>query len=227
MATVLKNIVRFAGLNVGVPVAIAHGINLDGRALVPELVVPSTGPFTVVVDATNVTVTRTASSPGAAVDIYVEWFYTPERVFDPQNDPPAGLPFIVGVGGAGGTAGVGPEPIWAGGRESYGTNTPSLVVGAFEFDKSSYMFSAIRFRAVAAQGDTVNAEVELFNVTDAATVVTLTFTTTAQAFMQSADIQASLPAASKIYEVRIQLAAAPGNSNDSVELYNAALEVIP
>lgn len=225
MATVLKNIVRFAGLGVGVPASLPHGLNLDGRAIVPELVLPNTGPFTVVVDATDVTVTRTNDSPGAAVDVYVEWFYTPERVFDPQNDPPAGLPLVVGVGGVGG-GGIGPASFWIGGRESYDQQTPQLVVGAIEFDKSRYSFSTIRFRAVGAKGDTVNAEVELFNVTDAASVATLTFTTTAQALQQSADIAASLPASSKIYECRINLAGAPGG-NDSVELYKAELEVTP
>jgi hypothetical protein len=44
--------------------------------------------------------------------------------------------------------------------------------------------------------------------------------------MESADITGSLPAASKIYEVRINLAGAPGAS-DSVELYKAELELVP
>jgi hypothetical protein len=118
MATVLKNIVRFAGLVEGNPVALPHGINLDGRALTPELVIPNAGPFTIAVDATNVTVTRTADSPGDSVDVLVEWFYTPERVFDPQNNPPAGFPIIIpgaGVGGSGSGVGGGDidSELWA------------------------------------------------------------------------------------------------------------------
>lgn len=124
-------------------------------------------------------------------------------------------------------AGSGPLPIWTGGRESYATNTPALVVGAFSFDKSRYTsFSAIKFRALGAIGDTTSGLVELYNVTDASSVSTLTFTTTAQALKESADIQASLPASAKIYEVRIYLNSAPAGS-DSVELYSAALEIIP
>jgi hypothetical protein len=137
---------------------------------------------------------------------------------------------VVNVGAAddsgGGGAGTGPTSIWAGGRETYDQETPQLVVGAFEFQADRYTFSTATFRAVAARGDTVNAEVELFNVTDAVTVATLTFSSTAQAMMESADITGSLPAASKIYEVRINLAGAPGAS-DSVELYKAELELVP
>jgi len=116
--------------------------------------------------------------------------------------------------------------IWAGGRASYGLNTPALVVGAFEFNKSSYSFSTIKFRAVGARGDSVTAVVELYNLSDASSVATLQFTNTATTLQESADISASLPAVSKLYEVRIYLNSAPGAS-DSVELFSAFLQVNP
>lgn len=138
-----------------------------------------------------------------------------------------GTPIVnVGAGNDGGAGGIGPISIWAGGRESYAFEAPELVVGAFEFQADRYAFDTATFRAVAARGDVVDAEVELFNVTDAVTVATLVFSSTSQALMQSADITGSLPDASKIYEVRVKLAGAPGGS-DSVELYKAELELVP
>ncbi len=100
MATTLKNVIQFTGLVVGVPQSLPHGINLDGRALTPQFTTPSEGPFDVSVDNTNVTVERTASSPDGDVDVYVEYFYSPESVFPPPEGTfPAGIPFILSPGG--------------------------------------------------------------------------------------------------------------------------------
>ncbi len=88
MATQLRNIVRFNALVVGVPVITAHDLNNNGRALVPDLVIPDLGGFTVAVDATNVTVTRTADAPGGAVDVFVVHWHTLTRVFGPTNPKP-------------------------------------------------------------------------------------------------------------------------------------------
>ncbi|KKM25809.1 hypothetical protein LCGC14_1591220 [marine sediment metagenome] len=92
MATQLRNIVRFAGLVVGLPVVTAHDLNNNGRALVPDFVIPTPGGFDVAVDATNVTVIRTADAPGGAVDVYVVHWHTLTRLFGPWNPPPGMLP---------------------------------------------------------------------------------------------------------------------------------------
>ena len=96
MASQLLNIARFAGLVVGVPVAVAHDLNQDGRALTPDFVAPTLGGFTVAVDATNVTVTRTVDAPGGAVDVWVEFKHTLLREFgsitpSPGNQPEGSL----------------------------------------------------------------------------------------------------------------------------------------
>jgi hypothetical protein len=101
MATQLKSIVRFTGLVVGVPSVLPHGLNIDNVAQVPDLVAPSQGIFTIVADATNVTVTRTAADP-AAVDVFCEVWHTEDRSFGPFGpSQPTGLvprPFILRPG---------------------------------------------------------------------------------------------------------------------------------
>jgi hypothetical protein len=103
--TQLINIVRFNGLVVGVPVAQAHSINVNGQAQTPDLVIPSIGGFTVTVDATNVTVTMTAATTATAVDVYVQRWHSYLRSFGPfgpsQPANLAPLPLVVqpGVGG--------------------------------------------------------------------------------------------------------------------------------
>lgn len=109
-------------------------------------------------------------------------------------------------------------------RGSHALNTPPLIVSAFEFNRSAFTALTIKFRAIAAKGNTVQANVELYNVTDAVSVAILNFTSTATALQVSGDLTGSLPAASKIYEVRIYLNAVPG-VGDSAELYSAALEI--
>ncbi|NIO41526.1 MAG: hypothetical protein GTO41_15935, partial [Burkholderiales bacterium] len=92
MATQLRNTVRFSGLVLGVPVSIAHNLNNNGRALVPDLVMPTLGGFTVTADDTDVTVTRTIDAPGGAVDVYVVSWHSFDRVFGSTNPPPGNLP---------------------------------------------------------------------------------------------------------------------------------------
>lgn len=120
---------------------------------------------------------------------------------------------------------TGPVQFWAGGRETYDLDAPALLVGALQFNKGLYTFSAIRFKAVAARGDAVDAEVNLA-ISGGATLATLTFSTTAIGAQQSADISGAIPAGATVLEASINLAAAPGGS-DAVELYQAWLEVIP
>jgi hypothetical protein len=87
MASQIFNIVRFTGLDNGVPTALPHGLNLDGIKLTPDQCLPSAGGFFVSVDDTNVTVTR---EPGAAdsVDILVSYETSSDRVFGPSNPQP-------------------------------------------------------------------------------------------------------------------------------------------
>lgn len=223
MPNVLQNVLPVA-LAAGANTTIPHLLRNVGRGLVPTLIIPdrATAILVSAADDTNVTFDNPSGDPLTA-NFLVQFDHTHQQARPPGIPP---FEFWYQGGGGGGGGGTGPASIWAGGRETYALDAPQLAVGAFEFDKSRYTFSEIRFRAVAARGDVVNAEVELFNVTDAASVSTLVFTSTSQALGQTADIAAALPAASRIYEVRINLAAAPGGS-DSVELYKAELEVIP
>jgi hypothetical protein len=110
VATVLYNVLSFTNLVVGVAQQAAHGLQLDldsagVRPLTPQLVVPDRHPFTVAVDATNVTVTRTLASPGAAVDVWVQWSHTIEQVW-PRTGLPAALPHIVQAGDVNGGNGT-------------------------------------------------------------------------------------------------------------------------
>ncbi len=223
MPNVLQNVLAVANLGPAAQVTIPHLLKDSGRGLLPTLIQPDRAtPIRVfAADATEVTF----ENPGGTVqtsNFLIQFDHTIQ-----QARPPGIAPFEFWYQGDPGAGGVvtGPVSIWAGGRETYDQETPQLVVGAFEFQADRYSFMSATFRAVAARGDTVDAEVELFNVTDAASVATLTFVSTSQVLMQSADITGSLPAASKIYEVRINLAAAPGGS-DSVELYKAELELV-
>ena len=100
-ATTLKNIVQFAGLVVGVPVAIPHGINLLGVPKAPHITIPRVAGFVVAVDTVNVTVTRVPTSPGPDLDVFVWFFHTIDAVFPaPVTTTPAGFPFILQPGGS-------------------------------------------------------------------------------------------------------------------------------
>ena len=100
MRTVLKNILQFTGLEVGVPATLPHGLNINGRAMTPNVVTPATGGFTVDVDETEVMVVRT--SGGDALDVYVELWHSIEDAR--PADGISALPFILqpGAGGGGG-----------------------------------------------------------------------------------------------------------------------------
>jgi hypothetical protein len=100
MATILKNILRFTGLVVGVPVALPHRLNVNDVPVLPRLVIPNEGGHTVTADTLNVTVTRTALGT-ATVDVYIEFWHTIEAVV-PLVPPPGKLvglvPFILEPG---------------------------------------------------------------------------------------------------------------------------------
>ncbi len=110
MATVLYNVLSFTNLVVGVAQSQAHGLQIDldsagVRPLTPQLILPDRTPFTITVDATNVTVTRTLASPGAAVDVWVQYSHSIEQVW-PRTGIPAGLPHVVQGGDVNGGNGT-------------------------------------------------------------------------------------------------------------------------
>ena len=120
--------------------------------------------------------------------------------------------------------------IWAGGRESYNSELVPFVVSAFAFAPTDYdPVTTITFQAIAANGNAgLTTHVRLINITDAETVADLTFTTTATAknsvvLTRGAGV-GEIKETEKIYEVQIQLTAAPGPT-DSIELFSAELRL--
>jgi len=107
MGTILKNIVAFSELELDTPVSLPHRLNVNGIAVEPKLVGADAAGFTIEADETNVTVTRTATSVGEAVNVYVEHWHTIESV-TPLVPPPGKLigqvPFILATGGGGGSS---------------------------------------------------------------------------------------------------------------------------
>jgi len=104
MATRLKNILTFTGLTVGIPVALPHLLNIDGIAIVPDKIEANEASATVVASDTTVTVTPLVDI--ASMAVYVELWYSPERVFGTPSDPlftqiPP-TPFVMLGGGASG-----------------------------------------------------------------------------------------------------------------------------
>lgn len=100
MGTILKNILSFTGLVIGVPVSLPHELNVNGVPVKPQLGGIDAPGFDVVADTVNVTVTRTTATTGN-VGVYVEHWHTIEDV-----TPPGGLdtltPFFLATGGGGG-----------------------------------------------------------------------------------------------------------------------------
>jgi hypothetical protein len=99
--TVLKNILSFAGLVVGVPVSLPHLLTLNTNAVIPRILAANATGFTITANATNVTVTRTAAASSGAVEVYCEYWHTIEDC-EPQGGIPTGFfPFVIAAGGGG------------------------------------------------------------------------------------------------------------------------------
>lgn len=104
--TVLINVLDFENLVVGVPTALPHGLRLPNRPnIIPDRVRTETGPYTVSTDDTDVTVTRTADSPGPDVRVEVWAFHS---IIDtvPPGTTPYTPPFIVSDVSTSGSAGL-------------------------------------------------------------------------------------------------------------------------
>jgi len=105
MGTILKNVVRFEGLVIDDPVSLPHLLNVNGRPVAPRIGGANAACFDITADATTITVTRTATSVGDTVDVYVEYWHTFEAVI-PQLTSLTGLTplFFASCGGGGGGA---------------------------------------------------------------------------------------------------------------------------
>jgi hypothetical protein len=151
--SILKNVLRFTGLAIGVTASQAHSLNRNALPLAPDNVWLNGGGFNVSVDASNLTIERTPSGQ-AAVDAAVELWHSIE-----DAEPPGGitaLPFI--MQGAGGGSGAGAGVALAGGTQTAATGTVVFSNSngySFGLSGSSQMtMSGDAFRSVIALGST-------------------------------------------------------------------------
>jgi hypothetical protein len=111
MATRLKNIVHFLAVPPGVPTPLPHLLNVEGRAVVPDNVVPQVGGFTVTANGLVVTVVNNGAA-AADLDVLVEHWHTVERAFGVagtgDNTALSPQPFVVEQGGSGSFATISP-----------------------------------------------------------------------------------------------------------------------
>lgn len=103
---VLKNILSFTGLLVGVPVSQPHLICINSVGKIPQTLAADEEGFILTADATNVTVTRTANATTGSVNILVERWHTIEDV-EPPGGLSASFPFVYAADGGGGGGGGG------------------------------------------------------------------------------------------------------------------------
>jgi hypothetical protein len=83
MATRLKIILTFTNVAPGASLAIAHELNWLGRAVKPDLILPSVGGFSFVATTTTVTATNNGLATATAQALCVSW-HTYERDFGNQ-----------------------------------------------------------------------------------------------------------------------------------------------
>lgn len=76
-ATVLKNLVDFAGVAIGATAVKPHGLLENGVAVRPNMIMLSpSGSFTAVADAVNVSVTNVSSDVGSVIAFCEHWHTT-------------------------------------------------------------------------------------------------------------------------------------------------------
>jgi len=105
---ILKNILRFTNLAVGIPTVLPHLLNVNQVPVLPQIVIPREGGISTAADTLNVTVTRLSGGP-QDVDVYVEHWHTIESAL-PLPGQLAGLvPFLLepGTSGPGGSSNLG------------------------------------------------------------------------------------------------------------------------
>jgi len=147
--TILKNVVAFSGLLIGVPVALPHGLNVNGTPVVPQLVLPAAGGYTITANATAITVTRLATG-AAAVQVFAERWHSIEDVL-PVTELAGLVPFIPNLTGVSGTTTVVSDGVSIDGDGSLGDPlavidagvTPTLTVTAIRAATTSIIVGAI------------------------------------------------------------------------------------
>jgi hypothetical protein len=100
--TILKNVIEFTDLAIGVPASLPHRLNVKGIGVMPKLGGLNAEGFDVTADASDVTVTRTINAASGDVRVYVEYWHTLESV-TPLVPPPGELsgltPFFFAASG--------------------------------------------------------------------------------------------------------------------------------
>jgi hypothetical protein len=97
---ILKNILAFNGLGIGVPASQPHLLNRGDGITTPRLLAADAAGFTIIADALNVTVTRTTG--GASVNVYAELWHTLEDAEPYPGLAPTSFPFVIDANGGGG-----------------------------------------------------------------------------------------------------------------------------
>mgnify|MGYP001011438092 CR=1 FL=1 len=109
--TQLVQVLTFTDIAASDQATLPHALNLNGTAVVPDLLLRDNGDFTIIsATSTQITVENTSGAP-ATLNLWVERLHTLERAIGPvTNLTPQ--PFIPATGGGGGGSGtVGPGTI--------------------------------------------------------------------------------------------------------------------
>lgn len=143
--------------------------------------------------------------------------------------------FQIGPGQTGETI---TRPIWSGGRETNGSDSP-VIVSAFPLNPDDYVLAgatvSFELLAVVANGNTpLSSHLHLYNLTDAEVVATSVIdiidSTTPSKYTAALTIGTGAgelkSGAEKLYECRIFLDAPPGGGLDTIELFQAELRAI-
>lgn len=100
MATRIKNILRFVAVGPGATVQAAHLLNWNGRDVLPDVIAPSVGGFTIAATLTTISVTNDGAI-AASIDVLVESWHSEERGFGAEGTTVlAPQPFVFPSGAA-------------------------------------------------------------------------------------------------------------------------------
>ena len=142
-------VVAAAHVPAGGTLQITHGMRHYNHPLKPTVIMPTTATPIVVqsADDTNIVFENpTAAALSAA--FLVQYDHTI------QQAAYGGVPiefYWAGLGAAG--SGLGPTPIWIGGRQSWNSDVTPLLAGAISFDADLYPGRSFSFLVTAANGN--------------------------------------------------------------------------